>query len=172
MLHLYISHGPPFSHFSLAFSVLLDSNSQNSCTQTAPFPLILFFCIPACRVFIIRHYAALVLLHGPKWLLEMHTCDQSVSACWCNLFPDIVLSPQAQNTDNGSLCQTAWGRISRMVTGIFGTLIMMVPYLEIKNADKYQYSYNLVLKCLQSWSLYHLIKKCSTLGEILFTERC
>lgn len=66
----------------------------------------------------ILHYAAVVFLHWPKWLFEMNACDQSSVACWSSLFPDIVHSPQAPATDNGSLCQTAWGRISSRMLGV------------------------------------------------------
>lgn len=60
---------------------------------------------PVCGVIMFLYYAAVVILHWPEWLLEMHACDQSAVACWSRLFPDIVHSPQAPTTDNGSLCQ-------------------------------------------------------------------
>lgn len=71
-----------------------------------------------CRVITILHYAAVVFLRWPKWLCEMHACDQSAVACWSSLFLDTVHSPQAPATDNGSLCQTAWGRLSSRMLGV------------------------------------------------------
>lgn len=47
-----------------------------------------------------------------RGLTEMQACDQSAVAWWSSRFPDIVHPPQAPATDNGSLCQTARGRIS------------------------------------------------------------
>lgn len=73
---------------------------------------------PVCRVIMILHYAAVVILYWPKWLPEMHACDQSAVACWSSLFPDIVHWPQAPATDNGSLCQTVQGRISSRMLGV------------------------------------------------------
>lgn len=86
---------------------------------------------PVCRVIMILHYAAVVILHWPKWLLEMHACDQSVAACWSSQFPDIVHWPRAPTTDNGSLCQTGWGRISSRMFGCImldGSHEMVFPF--------------------------------------------
>lgn len=124
MLYLitYILHNDGWCHLPVWFNTCrlplpLKNNKQtiSSRNQNSQFPPA---SSPVCRVIMIPHYAAVVIVRWPKWLPEMHACDQSAVACWSSLFPDIVHSPQAPATDNGSLCQTERGRISSRMLGV------------------------------------------------------
>lgn len=113
ILHVDIISLPPM--FLLMQTSTFVDNYPFATHKTASIPCSPAQCAGLLWFYLMQQW---FFMHWPKWLCEMHACDQSAVACWSSLFPDIVHSPQAPATDNGSLCQTAWGGISSRMLGV------------------------------------------------------